>query len=106
MESKTRRQTTRKVVKATGKMSNLVGMYGLILDKNDRIKQFVFISGKAEDKIYIVQVVSLLIGAPNVAKLCHVSKIMKWILLPTREIADEVLEDMRKNKVLRYKLNF
>lgn len=86
-------------------MSNLVGMWALILDDKEKIKTTVYILGKADDEIYIVQAVGAIDGVPNIAKLTHVSKMMDWIFLPSKEIADEVMKDYWDNgNTLRYKL--
>lgn len=97
MATKKSNTPTTKQITPIGKMSNLVGMWALIIDENEKLKSTVFIYGKAEDEIYIVQAVGALDGVPNIAKLIHVSKMMDWIFLPSREIADDVINDYRKN---------
>lgn len=92
-----------KQITPIGKMSNLVGMWALILDEKEKLKTMVYIQGKADDEIYIVQVVSPLDGSTNIAKLINISKMMEWIFLPSREIADDVINDYRNNNSFRFK---
>ncbi len=85
-------------------MSNLVGMWAAIW-KGDELQNKVYIYGKADEKHYIVQVLSALTGFPNIAKLVTVEQMkdQNWDFFPTKEIAEEVLREYYEKNVRRYK---
>lgn len=87
---------------------NLIGMYAIVfLEEQYKGKTYtVFITGQATDDTFIVQVVSPLTGQPNVARLVNIKDMKDWLILPTREIADEVLEDWRKSDCKNFRYQF
>lgn len=97
-----------KQITPTGEMSNLVGMYAIIF----REKQYegttynVYISGKATVDTFIVQAIGGLTGAPNVARLVHIDQMKDWLILPTKEIAEQVLSDWSKQGYKEFRFKF
>lgn len=96
--------TTTKHIVATGKMSNLVGMWAFIWQDN-KIKNRVFVFGKANDDYYIIQAISALTGEPNVCKLIQLKDMINWTFYHTKEIADEAYEYWCENKINLYKFD-
>ena len=93
-----------KLIVPTGTMSNLVGMWANIWDK-DTLLRHVFIQGKADDGYYIVQFINAITGDLNVARIVHISEMLDWQLLPTKEIAEDVLIDYNHHRTNRFSIN-
>jgi len=85
-----------KIIATASEMSNLVGMYAFRVE-DGVIKRRYFIAGKANNEYFIVQAVNAMTGEPNVAKLWTIKELSELYIIPTREIADEIMEDYRKN---------
>ena len=96
--------TYKKLTATTSEMSNLVGMYAYFIDKNDKKKATIFIKGKADNKYFICQFVSVL-GDPNIAKLMTLDELKDWVIIPNVEIANETIEEYVKNGWGRYKID-
>jgi len=90
-----------KPIATASEMSNLVGMWAFLV-KNDQIKVIVFVTGKADNKYFICQVVSPLTGEPNVAKLMTLDELREWVIIPTQSVADYILDNYYKD----HKWNF
>jgi len=90
------------IVATASEMSNLVGMYAFKLTEDRKIESQFFIKGKASNKYFIVQSISALDGAPNVAKLITLKQLVLCVIVPTKQLADEILDDYYKNHVWRY----
>ena len=93
-----------KVIGTSSEMSNLVGMFAVFV-KNEKIDTWIFISGKADNAFFICQVISPLTGVPNVAKLLTLVELRDWTIIPTKELADEIIEDYARNGRFRYEPN-
>ncbi|MBC3788659.1 hypothetical protein [Spirosoma utsteinense] len=87
--------------KPTVNNTSLVDMWANIWQGDTLFRQ-VFIMGKADDNYYIVQFLNVLTGEPNVARVMHISQMLDWQFLPTKEIAEEVMADYRKHKTNRF----
>lgn len=86
------------------KANNLIGMYAIIWDGDDQIKNVVFVYAEAPDNHFIVQALSLLDGSLNVCKLVHFDDMKEWTFYPTEEIFYECLDDWCENKTNRFKI--
>ena len=93
--------TNRLLVGTASEMSNLVGMWAFKI-KERKIASKVFITGKADNKYFIVQAISPWTGCPNVAKLMSLEELREWAIIPTKEIADLVLDDYCKHDEWRF----
>jgi hypothetical protein len=76
-----------KTITPTGKMSNLVGMWAIIMYK-EVWKYTCFIYGKADDEYYIVQINNALTGAPLTCKLATLKQMTDWIFIPSQEVME------------------
>jgi hypothetical protein len=83
----------------------LVGMYAFLIEEGE-IKAKAFITGRASEEYYIVQAISPLDGAPNVARLMTCRQLAHWYIIPTRELVDEIVEDTSKHGRFRYSVKF
>lgn len=71
-------------------MSNLVGCWALVWDQ-EQLRHTVFVYGKADDSVYLVQFINALTGEPNLLKLYHLKDMMAWDFFDNRELLDEIL---------------
>ena len=85
-------------------MSNLVGMYAFLVE-DDKIKARVFISGMADNNYFICQVISPLTGQLNIAKLMTIDQLKDWIIIPTKDLVNEISNDYINNG-WRYGVDF
>ena len=85
-----------KIIATASEMSNLIGMYAFRVEEGF-VKRRYFIAGKANNEYFIVQAISAMTGEPNVAKLWTIKELLELYIIPTREIADEVMADCIKN---------
>ncbi len=85
-----------KIIGTASEMSNLVGMYAFMLEDN-KIKARIYITGKADNRYFICQVISPLSGDLNIAKLMTLDQLKDWIIIPNQELANEILADYFKN---------
>lgn len=93
-----------KTIVTASTMSNLVGMYAAVWIE-DSLKYQVYICGKANENLYIVQAINALTGEPNVAKLVSIDQMKDWDFLPTMDIATMYFSDYEKKKERRYTLH-
>ena len=91
-----------KAIPTQSQMSNLVGMFAFKLDSNRKITRKVYILGKADNEHFICQYISPLDGVPNIARLLTIAELKHWVIIPTMQIAEEVLEDYHKDRCFRY----
>jgi hypothetical protein len=89
-------------MKQTSKDYNLVGSWALVW-KDNKLLCKLFIYGKADESHYIVQALGAITGDPNICKVFHVSEMKDWVFAPTKEIAEEILDDYYTTKKNRYK---
>ena len=100
-------QTTMKTVKninANGTMSNLVGLWAVIRNEEGKIKNTVFIYGKADDEHFLVQAVSALSGEPNVIRIVHLRDMIEWVFYADSELLGEEHDQEARQGSVRYKL--
>lgn len=97
----------------TGTMSNLVGMWALIFKEEDKnvLRVTAYISGKCGSSndgndYYIVQAINALTGEPSTAKIFRISDMGNWVFLPTKEIAETVLNDYWATDSKRFRYHF
>lgn len=86
---------------AIGKMSNLVGMYAIIVE-GEEIRNTFYIKGKADDKYFIVQVISPFDGSANVSKLLTLEQMIDWYFFD-KDTAEFVWADYLRVNRFRYK---
>lgn len=91
-----------KQITPVGQMSNLVNMY-VIVPAGKKVACTGFVYGKA-DEYYIIQWHNQLTGEPITGQLFLPSEMKEWIFLSDRETADYVMDDYRRNMILRYTL--
>jgi hypothetical protein len=95
---------TVKNINANGTMSNLVGLWAVIRNDEGKIKNTVFIYGKADDEHFLVQAVSALSGEPNVIRIVHLRDMIEWVFYANSELlGEEHVNEIRQGSV-RYKL--
>jgi hypothetical protein len=94
-----------KIIGTASEMSNLVGMYAVLLDSEDVIIAKIFITGKADNRYFICQVISPFDGTGNVCKLMTLEQLKDWYIIPTKEVFAEILNDYLKNG-WRYSITF
>jgi hypothetical protein len=95
-----------KQITPTGKMSNLVGMYCLVLYEEKcavKIKRTGFVYGKA-DECYIIQWHNSLSGEALNCQLFYLIEMKNWMFLPNRETQDYIMEDYSRHGYLRCSL--
>lgn len=87
---------TSKQITPIGAMSNLIGMFVIIPDGNGSVAQTGKVIGKA-DEYYIVQWYVALTGEGVGAQLFRVSDMIDWIICPTVEDLNIIMDDFYKN---------
>ena len=85
-----------KVIGTASEMSNLVGMYAFLIEDH-KIKAKVFITGKAYNTFFICQAFSAITGEANVAKLLTLEQLKDWVIIPTKDLANEIIKEYAKN---------
>lgn len=85
-----------KIDKPVRENTNLVGMYAFLI-KDKTLLSRVYVLGKADDTHYICQFISPLTGEYNIANILSVEELKYWQIIPTLELANEVLQDYYKN---------
>ena len=75
--------------------SDLVGMYAFYV-VNKKIVAKIYIHTKLNEKLYVCQAIDGL-GNPNVARLLSLQELSNWYIILTKELAEEMLEDYRRN---------
>ena len=96
--------TTVKNINANGTMSNLVGLWAVILNEEGKIKNTVFIYGKVDDEHFLVQALSALSGEPNVIRIVHLRDMIEWVFYANSELLGEELENESRQGSVRFKL--
>ena len=95
---------TVKNINANGTMSNLVGLWAVIRNEEGKIKNTVFIYGKADDEHFLVQAVSALSGEPNVIRIVHLRDMIEWVFYADSELLGEEQVNEARQGSVRYKL--
>ena len=95
---------TTKNINANGTMSNLVGLWAVIRNEEGKIKNTVFIYGKADDEHFLVQAVSALSGEPNVIRIVHLRDMIEWVFYANSELLGEEHVNEARQGSVRYKL--
>lgn len=96
-----------KIIATQSEMSNLVGMWAILLEKQDKeLKAIIFINGKADRKHFICQIVSPLTGEPNVSVLMTINQLKRWVIIPNKELIDSIVSDFFNNKNYKYGIPF
>jgi len=81
-------------------MSNLVGLWSVIRNKDGKIKNAVFIYGKADDEHFLVQAISALSGEPNVIRIVHLRDMMEWVFYANSKLLmEEIANEARRGSV-------
>ncbi len=91
-----------KNINANGTMSNLVGLWAVIRNEKGKIKNVVFIYGKADDEHFLVQAVSSLSGIPNVIRIVHLRDMIEWVFYANSELLWEERENEARQGRARY----
>ena len=86
-----------RIVATASEMSNLVGMYGVLIVEN-KIGERILVIGKADSEHFIIQYISMLDGSFNVAELVTIKELRRWIFIPNLELFNEMLTDYFDNQ--------
>jgi hypothetical protein len=85
-----------KQIIAHGTMSNLVGLHGIIWDKEGKIKYTIYVLGKADDSCYLIQVIDALVGEGNTIRLVELKDMMEWHFYDSIDMINEVTKSFYK----------
>lgn len=95
---------TTKNINANGTMSNLVGLWATIRNEEGKIKNSVFVYGKADDDHFLVQAISALSGEPNVIRIVNLREMLEWTFYASSDLLSEEIENEGRHGRVRYTL--